>query len=194
MGGAASVDLTPDGPGRVAGLALPVPGVTGYDGMDETEPCLAVERPAKAGDMEGIARLGMGMRGRAGGGTPESAPVVAAHFRAVLPAWFAHVGHRRTDPPAFDRLGEIAVPTAPALGELDRPEVVRRNEEMAARIPGCRLARLPARPTAGSPDCRLARLAAWPPGHLATCDHSPQLREPETATRLIEEPYAEAAA
>lgn len=168
MGGAASLSLTLDEPERVAGLALLVPGVTGYDGLDETELYQDVERLAKAGDMEGIVRLGIGLWGRAGGGTPESDPVVAAQFRAVLPAWFANVGHQQTGAPAFDRLGEIAVPTMLALGELDRPAVVRCNEEMAARIPGCRLAR------------------------LAASDHYPTLREPETVTRLIEELYAEA--
>ncbi|KKZ69231.1 alpha/beta fold hydrolase [Streptomyces showdoensis] len=168
MGGAASIGFTLDQPERVAGLALLVPGVTGYAPLEDEEFYQDVERLAKAGDLEGVVRLGMGLWGAAGGGTPESDPVVAAHFRAVLPAWFANVGHQRTGAPAFDRLGEISVPTVLALGELDRPVVVRCNEEMAARIPRCRLER------------------------LAATDHYPTLREPETVTRLIEELYAKA--
>ncbi|MFF5970446.1 alpha/beta fold hydrolase [Streptomyces sp. NPDC012769] len=168
MGGAASLNFTLDAPERVAGLALLVPSVTGYDALDETELLQEVERLALAGDMEGIVRLGLDLWGRAGGGSPESDPVAAAQFRAVLPAWFANVGHQRTDPPAFDRLGEIAAPTVLALGELDRPGVVRCNEEMASGIPRCRLAR------------------------LAASDHYPTLREPETVARLVEELYAEA--
>ncbi|MFJ9822878.1 alpha/beta fold hydrolase [Streptomyces sp. NPDC101160] len=167
MGGAASLSLTLDAPERVAGLALFVPGVSGYD-LDEEEFYKELARLAEAGDTEGIVRLGLGLWGRAAGGAPESDPVAAAHLRAVLPAWFANVGHQRTDPPAFDRLGEIAVPTVLALGELDRPQLVRCNEEMAARIPGCRLVRL-----AGS-------------------DHYPTLREPEAVARLVEELYAQA--
>ncbi|MEV5969523.1 alpha/beta hydrolase [Streptomyces sp. NPDC051921] len=167
MGGAASISYALDHPERVAGLALFVPVVTGYDDLDETELYQEVERLAKAGDMEGIVRLGLGLWGRAAGGSPESDPVAAAHFRAVLPAWFANVGHQQPDPPAYDRLGEIAAPTVLALGEQDRPGVVRCNERMASRIPGCRLARL-----AGS-------------------DHYPMLREPETVARLVEELYAE---
>ncbi|MFI8823439.1 alpha/beta fold hydrolase [Streptomyces sp. NPDC053431] len=168
MGGAASISFTLDQPERVAGLALFVPAVTGYDDLDETELYQEVERLAKADDMEGIVRFGLGLWGRAAGGSPETDPVAAAHFRAVLPAWFANIGHQQPDPPAYDRLGEIAAPTVLALGEQDRPEVVRCNERMAARIPGCRLARL-----AGS-------------------DHYPTLREPETVARLVEELYAEA--
>ncbi|MDV5143661.1 alpha/beta hydrolase [Streptomyces sp. SBC-4] len=168
MGGATSVDFALEAPGRVAGLALLVPGVSGYEGLTTGEFFERLETLATAGDMDGIVRLGLGLWGKAGGGTPESDPVAAALFRAVLPDWFSNIGHQLTGPPAFDRLGEISAPTLLALGELDRPEVVRCNEEMAERIPGCRLVRLE-----GS-------------------DHYPTLREPERVARLIEELYAEA--
>jgi pimeloyl-ACP methyl ester carboxylesterase len=167
MGGAAALGFTLAALERVAGLALFVPGVSGYD-LDESGMYEEVGRLAEAGDLEGIVRLGLGLWGRAAGGTPETDPVAAAHLRAVLPAWFANVGHQRTDPPAFDRLGEIAVPTVLALGELDRTQIVRCNEETASRIPGCRLVR------------------------LADSDHYPTLRVPETVARLVEELYAEA--
>ncbi|MER7705527.1 alpha/beta hydrolase [Kitasatospora sp. NPDC097605] len=163
-GGATSIDLALTAPERVAGLVLLVPGVSGHD-LTGDELYQEVGRLAGAGDMEGIVRLGLSLWGRAGGGTPEADPAGAAHQRAVLPAWFANVGYVRSEPPAFDRLGGITVPTVLALGELDRPVVVRFNEETAARIPGCRLVRL-----AGS-------------------DHYPTLREPEAVTRVIEELY-----
>ncbi|MCG6494950.1 alpha/beta fold hydrolase [Kitasatospora sp. A2-31] len=168
MGGAASISLALDAPERVAGLALIVPTVTGYDGLDESELYREVQRLAGAGDTEGIVRYGLSLWGLAGGGTPEADPVAAAHFRAVLPSWFGNVGYQEPDPPAFDRLGEIAVPALLVLGELDRPGIVRLGEEVATRIPGCRLVRL-----AGS-------------------DHYPTLREPEAVARLIEELHAEA--
>ncbi|KAB1140023.1 alpha/beta fold hydrolase [Streptomyces luteolifulvus] len=167
MGGATSISLALHSPDRVAGLALFAPGATGYDsappGFYEE-----VGKLATADDIEGIVRLVLGIWGRAGGGTPEADPVAAAQLRGVLPAWFSTVGHQRTDAPAFHRLGEIAAPALLALGELDEPEVVRCNEEMADRIP----------------DCRLVRLAA--------CDHYPTLREPETVVQLIEQLYADA--
>ncbi|MEU8758775.1 alpha/beta fold hydrolase [Streptomyces sp. NPDC048659] len=166
MGGAASLGLALDQPERVAGLALFVPGVTGYPALEEASFYAELERFGRAGDLEGIVRLGLDTWGGAGGGTPETDPVAAAQLRGVLPAWFANVGHQRTDAPAFDRLGEITAPTLLALGELDQPVVVRCNEEMASRIPGCRLVR------------------------LAGCDHYPTLRQPETVARLVEELYA----
>ncbi|MFF7455244.1 alpha/beta fold hydrolase [Kitasatospora sp. NPDC008115] len=163
-GGATSIDLALTAPERVAGLALLVPAVSGHD-LTGAELYQEVGRLAEAGDMEGIVRLGLSKWGLAGGGTPEADPVGAAHLRAVLPAWFANIGHLQAEPPAFDRLGAITAPAVLALGELDRPVVVRFNEETAARIPGCRLVR------------------------LAGTDHYPTLREPEAVTRLIEELY-----
>ncbi|MFF5761569.1 alpha/beta fold hydrolase [Streptomyces tanashiensis] len=168
MGGATSVDYALEAPERVAGLALFVPGVSGYEGLDAGEFFERLEPLAKAGDTDGIVRLGLAAWGQAGGGTAESDPVAAEFLRAVLPAWFGNIGHQLTGPPAFDRLGEVSAPTLLALGEQDRPEVVRCNEEMAERIPGCRLVR------------------------LAASDHYPTLREPERVARLIEELYAEA--
>ncbi|MDH6130439.1 alpha/beta hydrolase [Kitasatospora sp. GP82] len=167
MGGATSISLALDAPDRVAGLALFVPGVTGYDGLTPPGFYEEVGKLATANDMEGIVRLGLGIWGRAGGGTPETDPVAAAQLRGVLPAWFSTVGHQGTDAPTFDRLGEIATPALLALGELDQPEVVRCNEEMADRIPHCRLVR------------------------LAASDHYPTLREPGTVVQLIEELYAD---
>ncbi|MEV4192975.1 alpha/beta fold hydrolase [Streptomyces toxytricini] len=119
--------------------------------------------------VEGIVRLGLRIWGRAGGGTPESDPVAAAQLRGALPAWFAAAGRLREDAPAFDRLAEVRAPALLALGELDQAEVVRCNEEMAARIPGCRLVR------------------------LAGCDHYPSLRAPEAVAGLVDEAHAEAA-
>ncbi|WP_189863510.1 alpha/beta fold hydrolase [Streptomyces poonensis] len=168
MGGATALNLALDTPDRVAGLALFVPGVTGYEELMPSGFLQEVEQLAKAGDMEGIVQLGLTMSARAGGGTPDTDPVAAAHLRRALPAWFSNAAHRRTDAPAFDRLGEITAPTLLALGELDHPDVVRCNEEMAARIPGCRSVR------------------------LAASDHFPTLREPDTVARLIEELYADA--
>ncbi|MFF8773250.1 alpha/beta fold hydrolase [Kitasatospora sp. NPDC015120] len=163
-GGATSIDLALTAPERVAGLALLVPAVSGYD-LTGAELYRRMGRLAEAGDLEGIVRLGLGLWGKAGGGTPEADPVGAAHLRAVLPAWFANLGYLRSEPAAFERLGAITAPTVLALGELDRPVVVEFNERMAARIPGCRLVR------------------------LAASDHYPTLREPEAVARLVEELY-----
>ncbi|MFC8124365.1 alpha/beta fold hydrolase [Streptomyces sp. NPDC057302] len=165
MGGTTAIGLALADPARVAGLALLVPGITGNPDFVMAEFTAEVGRLAQAGDMDGIAALVLRTSAAAGTGDDSE---VRALIGAVIPAWFAVHPHQVPDPPAFDRLGELDVPCVLALGERDDPEVVRCNEEMAARIPGCRLVRL-----RGS-------------------DHFPTLREPDAVVDVIREAYAAA--
>ncbi|WP_431041120.1 alpha/beta fold hydrolase [Streptomyces sp. P1-3] len=164
MGGATAISLALDDPARVAALALFCPGVTGDAGLASPEMMAEIERLAKAGDMDGLVALALRTWAAAGVGVDADTDANAeaeAQLRAAIPAWFANHPYQVPDAPAFDRLGELAAPCVLALGERDQAEVVRCNEEMAARIPGCRLVRLP-----GS-------------------DHVPSLREPDTVARLV---------
>ncbi|MFC7304395.1 alpha/beta fold hydrolase [Streptomyces monticola] len=158
LGGATAISLALDDPGRVAGLVLLCPGVTGYEGLTSPELMAQIEALATAGDMDGLVELSM--RTWAAAGTAPDAEA-AAQIRGAIPAWFTNHAFQQADAPAFDRLGELRMPCLLALGEQDQPEVVRCNEEMAARIPGCRLVRLP------------------------TCDHLPTLRAPQAVSELI---------
>ncbi|MFI6089884.1 alpha/beta fold hydrolase [Streptomyces sp. NPDC051218] len=165
MGGGTAIGLALSDPGRVAGLALLVPGITGNPDFAMAEFTAEVGRLAEAGDMEGIVALVKRTSAAAGSGSdPEADKLI----RAVIPAWFAVHPHHVPDPPAFDRLGELDVPCVLALGERDDPEVVRCNEQMAARIPACRLVR------------------------LRDSDHFPSLREAAAVTGLVLEAYATA--
>ncbi|MFD3925297.1 alpha/beta fold hydrolase [Streptomyces sp. NPDC058614] len=158
MGGATALSLTLDEPGRVAGLALFAPGVTGSEGLFSPQLMAQIETLAKDGDMDGLVALGLRTWAAAGVDDDEEA---AAQLRGAIPAWFATQPYQVPDAPAFDRLGELALPCVLALGEQDYAEVIRCNEEMAARIPGCRLVRMP------------------------RSDHLPTLREPETVADLV---------
>ncbi|WP_406506086.1 alpha/beta fold hydrolase [Streptomyces sp. NBC_00212] len=162
MGGATALSLALDAPARVAGLALFCPGVTGAPDLESPELVARIVELAQRGDMEGLVALSLRTWGAAGTGDD---PEVAAQVRAAIPGWFNNLGRQVPDADAFDRLGEIAAPCLLALGELDQIQVVRCNEAMAARIPGCRLVRLP-----GS-------------------DHFPSLREPDRVARLTLELY-----
>ncbi|WP_367135579.1 MULTISPECIES: alpha/beta fold hydrolase [Streptomyces] len=158
MGGAAAVNLALADPARVAALALLVPGVTGYEELASSAFTAEVGRLAEAGDRDGLVALTLRTFGAAGRDGDAEA---AAQVRSAISAWFVNQPYQVPDAPAFDRLGELAVPCVLALGEKDQPQVVRCNEEMAARIPGCRLIR------------------------LRDSDHLPTLREPEAVARLI---------
>ncbi|MFE6161675.1 alpha/beta fold hydrolase [Streptomyces sp. NPDC056486] len=165
MGGTTAIGLALRDPARVAGLALLVPGITGNPDFLMEEFTAEVGRLAQVGDMDGIVALVKRTSAAAASGDD---PETDALIRAVVPAWFAVHPHHVPDPPAFDRLGELTVPCVLALGEHDDPEVVRCNEEMAARIPGCRLVR------------------------LRDSDHFPTLREPEAVADIIVGAYTAA--
>ncbi|MFF3640928.1 alpha/beta fold hydrolase [Streptomyces sp. NPDC002564] len=165
MGGATAISLALRDPARVASLALVVPGVTGADDLVPAAFTAEVGRLAGAGDVDGIVALLKRTSGAVGTGQD---PEVETLLRAVIPAWFAAYRHNVPDPPAYDRLGELDVPCVLVLAEHDQPEVVRVNETMARRIPGCRLVR------------------------LARSDHFPTVREPDAVVDAILDAYAEA--
>ncbi len=166
MGGKTAITFTLGDPDRVAALGLLVPGVSGYPDLESQELIAQIAKLAQAGDMDGLVALGLRAWGAAG-----TAPDIAAaeQLRAAIPGWFSSYGHETEEAPAFDRLGELKLPCALLLGEKDMPEVVRCNEAMAARIPGCRLVRQP------------------------ECDHFPTLRAPDAVVRWVAELYGRVA-
>lgn len=166
LGGRTAISSTLDDPGRVAALGLLVPGVTGYPELESPELTEQIGKLAEAGDVDGMIALGLRVWGAAGT-APDTA--AAEQLRAAIPGWFSSYGHETEDAPAFDRLGELKLPCALLLGEKDLPQVVRCNEEMAARVPGCRLVRLP------------------------ECDHFPTLRAPDAVVGLVAELYGRVA-
>ncbi|WP_438291258.1 alpha/beta fold hydrolase [Streptomyces sp. HUAS TT7] len=162
MGGATALNLAVDVPARVAGLALFCPGVTGARELESPELIAQVGELGQAGDLEGLVALGLRTWGAAGTGDDAEA---AAQLRAAVPGWLTTFGKQVPDADAYDRLGQVAAPCLLALGELDQAEVVRVNEAMAERIPGCRLVRLPG------------------------VDHFPSLRAPDRVAELTLELY-----
>jgi pimeloyl-ACP methyl ester carboxylesterase len=81
-------------------------------------------------------------------------------------AALANEDFEEEDPPVFDRLGEIAVPTSLLVGDADRPPLIDSNREAAARIPGCELIEVPG------------------------VDHLPPLRVPDRVLRQIADTLA----
>ncbi|WP_286253929.1 alpha/beta fold hydrolase [Streptomyces graminofaciens] len=164
-GGATAISFALEEPERVAALGLLVPGVRGGEGLESPELLEEIGRLAMAQDMDGLVQLSLRVWGAAGV-APDA--LAAEALRSAIPAWFTTYGHDIPDPPVFERLGELGMPCTLLLGEKDQPEVVRFNEAVADRIPGCRLVRHPG------------------------CDHFPTLRAPDDIARLIVELYAEA--
>ena len=138
MGGGTSVDLALADPGRVAAMVLVCPGISGYPWPDEPELEAELDALAQAGDLDGLAEVGLRMW--VGAGADEAA---RALMRGAVRAWLNEEEFQRTGLPAFDRIGEIHLPTVIMVGDLDRPALISCNEEAAGRIPDARLVRVP---------------------------------------------------
>jgi pimeloyl-ACP methyl ester carboxylesterase len=166
MGGATAVDLAVAEPRRVHSLILLCPGVSGYSWPADPEVDAEEKALTEAGDDEGLVRLAL----REYGAADPDDPVAVDMMRAAVQAWPNERRYQRESEPAFCRLSELRVPTVIMVGDRDRPMLIACDEEMAGRIPGCELIRMPG------------------------VDHLPTLRAPELVMRTILKRVAEAQA
>jgi 3-oxoadipate enol-lactonase len=120
-------------PERVRSLLLLAPGVSDYPWPADDPFFTEFERLFRARDRDGLAALGLRTWAAAG-----ADPVARAQVRGAVDAYFRLGELERPDPPAFARLGEIAIRTALVIGDLDYPLEIRTAGDIAARIPGCR--------------------------------------------------------
>jgi 3-oxoadipate enol-lactonase len=149
MGGGTAIGLALGQPERVRGLVLLCPGVPGFPWPEEPELDAEYEALAEARDVDGLVRFGLRLWGAAG--DDEAA---AAQLRAAVPAWLEQDNYLKADPPVYDRLHELQVPSAVMVGDKDRPILAAVAGATAGRIPACEL--------------------IWMPG----VDHLPSLRDP----------------
>jgi pimeloyl-ACP methyl ester carboxylesterase len=156
MGGNAALWFALADPGRVQSLTLLCPGLSDYPWPDEPELDAEFESLAAAGDQEGILRFSQRIWAAAGG-----EPEVLEQLRSADRAAASQEQFQRPDVPVFGRLHELDVPTVLMVGDLDRPVLIACDEEIARRIPGCQLIRLPG------------------------VDHLPTLREPALIAETI---------
>ena len=88
-------------------------------------------------------------------------PAVTEQLRSAARAEISSGDLHQPDPPVFDRLGQIAVPTSLLVGDVDFAPLIEADRQAAARIPGCELTVAPG------------------------MDHLPPLREPDLVVRII---------
>lgn len=150
MGGKTSIDLTLVHPERVRALVLIGPAISGAPDPTYEPAVLAMDDEAEAaeaaGDQDAINRLEARLwldgpaapEGRVGG---EARALFLEMNGQALAA--EDPGDARSDARAWDRLGEIAVPTLLLVGEHDL-RYIRENCAQAARtIPDSRMVDLP---------------------------------------------------
>ena len=136
------------------------PGVPGFPWPEEPEEPdeldAEYERALDAGDVDALAGLLQRVWAAAG---PTQA--VMEQLRSAARAEISSGNMEQQDPPVFDRLGEISVPTSLLVGDADYPPLIEANRQAAARIGGCELTVVPG------------------------MDHLPPLREPDLVLRTI---------
>lgn len=155
QGGGSALGLALAQPRRVSALVLLCPGIPGYDRADEPEVGAAFEQAIPHG-VPAVAEVMLRLWGAAGR-TPE----VMEQLHSAARAGLSNDEFEEQDPPVFDRLGEIAVPTSLMVGDADRPWLIESNREAAERIPGCDFL------------------------EVAGLDHFPPLRVPDLVLRQI---------
>jgi pimeloyl-ACP methyl ester carboxylesterase len=147
MGGQTAIDLALAQPDRVAGLGLIGTAVRGAPYPElQTGPTVEldarIEAERAAGRLDEVARLeawmwldGPGVEeGRVAGPARELfLEMDGRALRAEEP------GDEAELPPAWPRLGEIAVPTLVMIGRLDAEDIPVIGEQVAALIPGARV-------------------------------------------------------
>jgi hypothetical protein len=85
---------------------------------------------AAADGIDGITELGLRMWARAG-----RTPAVEEQLRSAARCWLGGaVRLARPNPPVFDRLGEIAVPSALLVGDLDQESLIDLAGPVGAEV------------------------------------------------------------
>jgi 3-oxoadipate enol-lactonase len=161
QGGGSALGLALAQPARVAALVLLCPGIPGYPWPEEEEgepDELEAEygRALAVGDADALAVILQRVWAGAG-----PTPAVMGQLRSGARAEISSGGLEERNPPVFDRLGEISVPTSLLVGDADYPPFVEAGRQAAARIPGCELTVVPG------------------------MDHLAPLREPDLVLRTI---------
>lgn len=143
MGGGLALDFALASPERCRGLVLIGTAVSGAPPpKDMTEPLLsldaALDAADEAGDLEAVNRLEAhlwldGPTGPEGRVTGEVRDLFLAMNGGALAA--PSPGDERPRPPAFDRLGDIAIPTLVLVGSLDLPFIIERSALIADLLP-----------------------------------------------------------
>ena len=164
MGGQTTLAMTVEHPDRVLSLTLLAPGIKGYDFPDD-DPELEREweEVMGSGDQDRVVDL-LGRVWCAAGVTD----AIRAQLVATVAAEERNDRNALDNPEQWSRAGGLDVPTAVVIGEVDLPSFVTGSVDLAARIPGAELVRLPG------------------------VDHLPSLREPQAVADVVRRTVARA--
>lgn len=159
MGGGTSLALAVTSPDRVASMTLLCPGIGGYpwtEGDEDPEVEAAWEKAKADHDLVAMAAVQGRVWFRSGSDDYLDEQVLAATTLDSSPA----AELEQENPEQWSGAAAISVPTTVIAAELDPPESLQASLDLAERIPGATLVRLPV-------------------------DHVPQYRDPGAVAEVV---------
>ncbi len=158
MGGETSLALAVTAPERVASMTLLCPGINGYDWPEDDDPDLEARWVAakEDGDLRALAEIQIGYWLASGSDDYLDEQVRASVELDNSPA----AAFEHDNPEQWSHLTTLDIPTTVIAGELDPADSLQASIDLAARIPGATLVRLPV-------------------------DHVPQYRDPAAVAEAI---------
>jgi pimeloyl-ACP methyl ester carboxylesterase len=149
MGGTIALDFALTQPGRVRALVLVAAGPSGFDHFTPEEEAWwepfdrAVEAAVAAGDLERARRVQMEAWAALGTDDAAGARILEIALDNRHELTMDESGAAAIDPPAAERLGDVAVPTLVLPADHDPPEMRRMARALAEGIPGARVVEIP---------------------------------------------------
>jgi pimeloyl-ACP methyl ester carboxylesterase len=150
MGGGTAIDFALVHPDRVSALVVAAPGVSGTDEGTPEEEAWFEERQApiealiEAGDLEAAQDLRLrSMWAQLGIEDEAGARIRRIALDNLHELTMDESAHRGIDPPAIERLEQIAAPTLVLPSDHDPPWTERTCRILAERIPNARLVQIP---------------------------------------------------
>jgi 3-oxoadipate enol-lactonase len=137
QGGATALALALEHPQAVRSLVLLAPAVGGWTPGGPPEIAARFAAALASGDEDNLVALMLELWAAAG-----HEPVVEDLVRSGVRALRGETRFLRPLAPARHRLGEVVAPTLLLVGDRDFAPIVELDDEIAARLPDCRLERL----------------------------------------------------
>lgn len=168
LGGITALDVALDTPERVTALVLVGAGIDDHDWGDEMSEFDAAEEAAiERGDLEAAVNVNLDFWVAGPHRTLDEVDVEVRKLAAEMQMdafrqhWPDDLRAVKLDPPASQRLGDVAVPTLVVTGDEDVTDIIRIGDRLAREIPGA------ARATIGG------------------AAHLPNLERPEEFNRVV---------
>jgi pimeloyl-ACP methyl ester carboxylesterase len=135
-GGATAVSLALAEPERVRSMVLVASGLSDYPWPENDSQFVGFNALYAAGDNEELVDLALRTW------APNQGPEDESQIRPAVAAMVNQADYLLPDPPAFDRLHEVRVPTHVVIGTRNHPSVITYAFVVTEQIPGCRQSRI----------------------------------------------------